>query len=121
MLLAQFRMPPGVAIAIAVVIVIFLLIFFAMFAQFISLWIQCKMTGARISFPHLIMMYIRRVNPTDIVRSKIMAVQAGLTDETGITSKTLEDVVNEGVKNRHSSFADTSLRMNLFQHLVDVG
>ena len=35
-------------------------------------------------------MTFRKVNPTVIVRSKIMAVQAGLTDETGITSKALE-------------------------------
>lgn len=88
MLLAQI--PPPISIAIAVVVVIFLLIFLAMFAQFISLWIQCWMTGARISFPHLIMMYIRRVNPTEIVRAKIMAVQAGLTDHYPIATKDME-------------------------------
>jgi uncharacterized protein YqfA (UPF0365 family) len=38
----------------------------------------------------LIGMTFRRVNPTVIVRSKIMAVQAGLGEETGITSRALE-------------------------------
>ncbi len=35
-------------------------------------------------------MTFRKVDPKVIVRSKIMAVQAGLTDEMGITSKALE-------------------------------
>jgi uncharacterized protein YqfA (UPF0365 family) len=35
-------------------------------------------------------MTFRKVNPNVIVRSKIMAVQAGLGDDTGITSKALE-------------------------------
>ena len=35
-------------------------------------------------------MTFRKVNPTVIVRSKIMAVQAGIGDETGATSKALE-------------------------------
>src|SRR5262249_41580246 len=58
--------------------------------QFIGLWIQCLFTGAGISFPHLIMMFIRRVSPTEIVRAKIMAVQAGLTDHYPIATKDLE-------------------------------
>jgi uncharacterized protein YqfA (UPF0365 family) len=90
MLLAQMQLPHAIAIAIAVVVVIFVLIFLAMFAQFISLWIQCVMTGAGISFPHLIMMYIRRVNPSEIVRAKIMAVQAGLTEHYTLATKDLE-------------------------------
>ncbi len=35
-------------------------------------------------------MTFRKVNPTVIVRSKIMAVQAGLGEDTGVTSKALE-------------------------------
>ena len=60
------------------------------FARFISLWIQCKMTGAGISFPHLVMMTIRKVNPSVIVRAKITAVQAGLTDVYPISTRDLE-------------------------------
>ncbi len=70
--------------------VFFFLIFFAVFARYFRLWIQSKTTGARIGIFDLLGMTFRKVNPTVIVRSKIMAVQAGLTDETGITSKTLE-------------------------------
>lgn len=90
MLLAILQIPQPIAVGIAVVIVIFVLIFLAMFAQFIGLWIQCIMTGAGISFPHLIMMYIRRVNPSEIVRAKIMAVQAGLTEVYPLSAKDLE-------------------------------
>ena len=70
--------------------VIILLVFFFIFARYFRLWIQSFMTGARIGIFDLLGMSFRKVNPTVIVRSKIMAVQAGLTDETGITSKTLE-------------------------------
>jgi uncharacterized protein YqfA (UPF0365 family) len=70
--------------------VIFMLVFFAVFARYFRLWIQSITTGARIGIFDLLGMTFRKVNPTVIVRSKIMAVQAGLTDETGITSKTLE-------------------------------
>ncbi|HEY2895122.1 MAG TPA: flotillin-like protein FloA [Pirellulales bacterium] len=70
--------------------VIFMLIFFAIFASYFRLWIQSITTGANIGVLDLIGMRFRKVNPTVIVRSKIMAVQAGLTDESGITSKTLE-------------------------------
>ena len=45
---------------------------------------------AEIGIFDLLGMTFRKVNPTVIVRSKIMAVQAGLGDETGITSQALE-------------------------------
>ena len=67
-----------------------LLIAFAVFARYFRLWIQSVATGARIGIFDLLGMTFRKVNPTVIVRSKIMAVQAGLTDEMGITSKALE-------------------------------
>jgi uncharacterized protein YqfA (UPF0365 family) len=68
----------------------FMLIAFAVFARYFRLWIQSVATGARIGIFDLLGMSFRKVNPTVIVRSKIMAVQAGLTDEMGITSKALE-------------------------------
>jgi uncharacterized protein YqfA (UPF0365 family) len=71
-------------------VTVFGLIIFAIFARYFSLWIQCKMTRAGISMLNLIMMSIRRVNPTVIVRSKIMAVQAGLTDSYPISTQALE-------------------------------
>jgi uncharacterized protein YqfA (UPF0365 family) len=67
-----------------------LLVVFAVFARYFRLWIQSVTTGARIGIFDLLGMTFRKVNPTVIVRSKIMAVQAGLTDAMGITSKSLE-------------------------------
>jgi uncharacterized protein YqfA (UPF0365 family) len=89
-----FAQGPEVSSVIVLVLVgagvVVLLIFFAIFARYFRLWIQSLMTGAKIGIFDLLGMTFRKVNPTVIVRSKIMAVQAGLTDETGITSKTLE-------------------------------
>jgi uncharacterized protein YqfA (UPF0365 family) len=89
-----FAQGPDIGSVIVLVLVgagvVVLLIFIAIFARYFRLWIQSITTGARIGIFDLLGMTFRKVNPTVIVRSKIMAVQAGLTDETGITSKTLE-------------------------------
>src|SRR6185437_5407002 len=66
------------------------LIFLAIFARYFRFWIQSVSTGASIGIFDLLGMTFRKVNPTVIVRSKIMAVQAGLGESTGITSKALE-------------------------------
>ncbi|QDU45107.1 flotillin-like protein FloA [Symmachiella dynata] len=50
----------------------------AVFARYASLWIQCKMTRAGIGLFSLVKMSLQKINPTVIVRSKIMAVQAQL-------------------------------------------
>lgn len=84
------QMNPMVMFLIVAVFIIGALIFFAFFARFISLWIQCWMTGADISLPHLVMMTIRKVNPATIVRAKIIAVQSGLTDDYQISTRDLE-------------------------------
>ncbi|MGI9455675.1 MAG: flotillin-like protein FloA [Aeoliella sp.] len=73
-----------------VVAVIIALVFLTIFARFFRLWIQSYMTGAGIDLFDLIRMTFRKVNPTVMVRSKIMAVQAGLTHEEGLTTKNLE-------------------------------
>jgi len=64
------------------------ILFMAIFARYASLWIQCKMTRAGISFFGLIKMSLQKINPTVIVRSKIMAVQAQLPYP--ISSRALE-------------------------------
>src|SRR5260370_9132736 len=66
------------------------IVFVAIFARYFSLWIQCKMTGAGIGLLDLIMMQFRKVNTPVIVRGKIMAVQAGLTELYPITTRALE-------------------------------
>jgi uncharacterized protein YqfA (UPF0365 family) len=66
------------------------LAFFAIFARYFRLWIQSVTTGAGIGIFDLLRMTFRKVNPTVITRSKIMAVQAGIYDGEGVTTKNLE-------------------------------
>ncbi|HEX5106773.1 MAG TPA: flotillin-like protein FloA [Pirellulaceae bacterium] len=81
----------GIAAVIGAVLVLFvLLIIVAVFANYFRLWIQSFLTGAGIRIWDLIGMTFRKVNKDVIVKSKIMAVQAGLDESEGITSKSLE-------------------------------
>ena len=75
---------------VGIVVFLFALFIFALFARFAGLWIQCKLTNAKIGFFNLVMMTIRKVNPTIIVRSKIMAIQAGVTKSYDISTRDLE-------------------------------
>ena len=79
-----------VVIVAILVALIFGLIVLAVFARYFRLWIQSVTTGAGIGIFDLLGMTFRKVNPAVIVRSKIMAVQAGIGDEQGVTSKALE-------------------------------
>ena len=83
----SWRLPRSVG---AVIVLFVLLIIVAVFANYFRLWIQSFLTGAGIGIWDLIGMTFRKVNTDVIVKSKIMAVQAGLGDEQGITSKALE-------------------------------
>ncbi len=62
----------------------------ALFAKYFNLWIQAKTTHANVGLLELIAMNFRKVNPNIIVRSKIMAIQAGLTEKDGVTTRSLE-------------------------------
>ena len=79
-----------ITVVVILLVIVAALVVFAVFARYFRLWIQSVSTGARIGILDLLGMTFRKVNPTIIVRSKIMAVQAGMNDETGITSKSLE-------------------------------
>ncbi len=79
-----------IGVVVGVMILLALMVVFGVFARYFRLWIQCVLTKAGISIWDLLGMTFRKVNPAIIVRSKIMAVQAGLTDEMGITSRSLE-------------------------------
>ena len=59
-------------------------------AKYFNLWIQAKMTQANVSILELVGMSFRKVNPNIIVRSKIMAFQAGLSEKDGVTTRALE-------------------------------
>lgn len=77
-------------IATFIVVAIVVLIGLVIFMNFFWLWIQSVMTGAGIGILDLIGMKFRRVDAAVIVRSQIMAVQAGFGKEHGINSKVLE-------------------------------
>ena len=59
-------------------------------ASYARLWIQCWLTRAKIGIADLLGMTFRKVDPRIIVRSKIMAVKAGIYDDSGVTSGALE-------------------------------
>jgi uncharacterized protein YqfA (UPF0365 family) len=78
------------AVIAAVMLLLVLLVVVGVFANYFRLWIQSFLTGAGISIWDLIGMTFRKVNKDVIVKSKIMAVQAGIDEEQGLTSKALE-------------------------------
>ncbi|MEK6234400.1 MAG: flotillin-like FloA family protein [Planctomycetales bacterium] len=69
---------------------VFLTIGFIIYAKFCSLWLQAYLAGASISLPHLVAMRLRKVDPHEIVRSRVMAVQAGLGRDQPISTASLE-------------------------------
>jgi uncharacterized protein YqfA (UPF0365 family) len=75
------------AIGAAVVVGLGAIMFFA---KYMNLWIQAYFAKANVRLWELVGMSFRRVNPNIIVRSKIMAVQAGLSEENGVTTGGLE-------------------------------
>lgn len=90
MLLAQQVDPKVlVMIFIGLAVLVMLLVIFAVFASYFRWWIQSVLTNAGITIWDLIGMTFRKVNAAVIVKSKIMAVTAGL-DRREITTKALE-------------------------------
>lgn len=66
------------------------LVFVVVLARYARLLVQSIMTGAGIGLFDLFRMSFRKVNPTVILRSKIMAVKSGFDEEDGLTTKALE-------------------------------
>ncbi len=81
---------PLLLIFLVLFVAVVALFAFILFAKYFNLWIQAKTTNANVGLPQLIGMTFRKVNPNIIVRSKIMAVQAGLTEKDGVTTQNLE-------------------------------
>ncbi len=73
-----------------IVLTIGLLVFLAVVMRFFGLWIQCATTGARIGLIELVMMRLRKVNPSVIVRCKIMAAQSDLLRVYDMETRHLE-------------------------------
>jgi uncharacterized protein YqfA (UPF0365 family) len=74
------------------VVLIFLLIFFFLFFNFINLYIQALVSGARVGFLDLFGMWLRKINPNLIVAARIQATRAGLD----ITQQEMESHVLAG-------------------------
>ena len=89
-LFAQAISNQAIWLIVAVAVVLFIiLIVGVVLSSYFGLWIQSQLTGAEISIFDLIGMTFRKVNARSIVRSKIMATQAGLVDPE-LTSRALE-------------------------------
>ncbi|MCO8123031.1 flotillin-like protein FloA [Stieleria sp. TO1_6] len=73
----------------ALILIGIMLVVFFVFASYFGIWVQSWLTGAGVGIGDLIGMTFRKVNARSIVRSKIMAVQAGL-DDPAMTSEALE-------------------------------
>ena len=84
-------MPPFVLPVVLLVVLVIGLGIAAMLARYLRLWLQSYASSAGIGLFDLVAMSFKKVNPNIIVRSKIMAVQAGLGDSTGITRQALEE------------------------------
>ncbi len=80
----------GYVIIGSIFAIVVFIILIAVFAKYFTLWIQSQMTRAGISLANLVMMSFRKVNPTVMVRGKIMAVQAGITRDYPISTRQLE-------------------------------
>jgi uncharacterized protein YqfA (UPF0365 family) len=88
-LLAQGEVQAIVYLVMAGIFVVIAIVLFFVLMNFFWLWIQSVTTGAGIGIFDLIGMYFRRVDARSIVRSKVTAVQAGLTNKE-LTSGQLE-------------------------------
>lgn len=76
---------------IGALILVFLFLLIFLF-KFLNLWIQAYLSKANVSLFSLVGMQLRKVNPTVIVRAKIMAVQANLRDEKGGEMPTVREL-----------------------------
>ena len=79
-----------IAIVFGSLFIIFCLVILIVFSRYFSLLVQSWTTGAGIGIADLLRMTFRKVNPTLITRSKIMAVQAGLQTDEGLTTRAIE-------------------------------
>ena len=79
----------NILIYVLIGVIVIFLIFLSVFLAYFRWWIQSFLTGADVKFFDLIGMTFRKVKPSVIVPSKIMAVQAGL-DDPELSTRALE-------------------------------
>ncbi|MCH8165704.1 MAG: flotillin-like protein FloA [Planctomycetes bacterium] len=77
-------MPPPLITGILIVGGIILLVLLFIIGQYISLWFQALLSGARVRLLDLIMMRFRKVDPRTIVINRIAAKKAGLELSTDV-------------------------------------
>ena len=75
-----------VLIGIVIVAALFVLFILALIGSYIALWVQALVSNARVTFTEIIGMRLRKVDPRQIVMSRIQAVKAGLN----LTTSNLE-------------------------------
>ena len=90
LIVAADEFPTVKVVILSIVGLLFLSVFY-IFIHFFRLWIQCKLTNAKISLMDLLYMTFKKAPPKMIVMSKIMAVKAGFPndEENGITADML--------------------------------
>lgn len=69
--------PNWVYIVVPIAIVALILL---VTSRYFLLWLQAYTTGTRIGIVSLMLMSLRKINPVDVVKCKVMAVQAGLPE-----------------------------------------
>ena len=62
--------------------IVLLFVFGIAFIMYFNLWIQALTSGAKVSLIQIVMMRLRKVRPSVIVESRIMAVKAGIEAST---------------------------------------
>jgi uncharacterized protein YqfA (UPF0365 family) len=90
LLLAQpdsLSLPLILLSGLGLIVGLFCMAFALMFAPVFPLWIRAMTSGAAIGPLQMVVMKLKKVNPTVVVDARIMAVQAGLTD---ISSNAME-------------------------------
>ena len=81
-------MPDSTAVTVILIIIgIVLLVLFLIMAQFMSLWVRARVSGASVGMLELWGMRLRKVNPLAITNARIQAMRAGLpiTHDRGVT------------------------------------
>lgn len=72
-------MPPEFWVFAGIVFLVILgIVLFVLFTKYFHLWLRGFVTGAHVGPIRLVLMSLRKVNPTTIIDARVMAVQAGL-------------------------------------------
>ncbi len=77
-------------LVLSISLLLVLFIGLAVFIRYVGLWVQCRMTRADIPLIQLMLMTLRKVNPSVIAHSKIMAVQSGITSVYPVSAQALQ-------------------------------